>query len=572
MSILKKTLTFILLTLAYFSFAQKLDDAYFGKLDDELHSAGNNKELINKIIKREKDKYTDSNKKIFFLSYKYANLFLYDGEDTRLLSDNYEIYIKNDNEYPHLTIINCYNLAYLLEDQSPEQSLQFIDKAIATIGKDEKNKILPHLYQLKGYVFSLEDDYDNALKNYKIAYEIFKKRNDKLYMASLLHNFAVCYAHQKKAKEALVEIKNSVKQLKELKQEKSTLDLIYGYKINLGDVYSQLHDYANAISNLEESLAYFEKNPKENTYYINRLNKFLPFLYENTNQANKTNHLVSLSKSIENEETSTEQKILLLEFLLDQSIKQKNNADIKVYHDKLTYFYKKNTEEKFNQNQKISKILTAKSVEIVDNKYKYEKDSYRKKIYWFASTILLSALFLIIFILNQKKKIKQNKLIFENQKKIDEQNRTITEQNLMIKEEKIKHLHLNLSLKNKIEKSFLDKIKTMRKSQKNTDEIMKELTLNLHNLLEIDKKNLNLNEIELHQNNICPEKLKEKFPNLTNKDIELFTYLKLELTAKEIAILENTSDNYIRLRKTKLKTKLGLSKEDNLDDFVKNLT
>lgn len=196
-----KNIAVLFLTVAFFfSNAQKSDDSYFDKLDDELHAAGNNKILLEKIIYREKEKYKKNNEKKYFLSYKYANLFRYENRDIQLLSDNYEIFIKNDNEYRYLTIVNCYNIAYLLEFQSPELSMQFIDKGISTIGKDKNNEFLPHFYHYKGYLYSLKDDYENAIKYYRLTYDIFRKRNDKFYMASLHNNIAVIYAQQKNLK------------------------------------------------------------------------------------------------------------------------------------------------------------------------------------------------------------------------------------------------------------------------------------------------------------------------------------------------------------------------------------
>lgn len=359
--------------------------------------------------------------------------------------------------------------------------------------------------------------------------------------------------------------------LSNLKQDKNVLNLINEYKINLGDIYNHLDDYSNAKLNLEASLNYFEQKPSENIDKIIRITKYLPYTYEKTHETIKITHLIDLAKSFEKEKLTIEQNIKIDEFLLNQYLKEKNFKEIEIYHTKLTELYKKNQEEERQINQKTSKILSNKTVELIDNKYKYENESNRKKINWLTSTILLGSSFLVLFLFYQKNKMKQNRLNLENQKKINEQNKIIIEQNLLIQEEKIKYLRINLNLKNKIEKSFLEKIKIMRKTQKNADEILKELYFNLHNLLEIDKKNINLRETDHPHNLQYIEKLKEKFPFLTSKDIELCTYLNLELSSKEIAILENTTDGYIRLRKTKLKSKLGLSKEDNLDDFLKNL-
>ena len=74
---------------------------------------------------------------------------------------------------------------------------------------------------------------------------------------------------------------------------------------------------------------------------------------------------------------------------------------------------------------------------------------------------------------------------------------------------------------------------------------------------------------ELNQNFI--QRLKEKYPNLTNHDHKLAAYLRMNLTTKEIAALTNTSIRGVEGSRYRLRKKMGLQNEQNLSDIINNI-
>lgn len=54
------------------------------------------------------------------------------------------------------------------------------------------------------------------------------------------------------------------------------------------------------------------------------------------------------------------------------------------------------------------------------------------------------------------------------------------------------------------------------------------------------------------------EKLKKRFPNLTAYDLRLCTYLKANLSTKEIAILLNITPDSVKKAKHRLRKKINL--------------
>jgi DNA-binding CsgD family transcriptional regulator len=63
-------------------------------------------------------------------------------------------------------------------------------------------------------------------------------------------------------------------------------------------------------------------------------------------------------------------------------------------------------------------------------------------------------------------------------------------------------------------------------------------------------------------------RLKLKYPNLTPSDLKLCVYLKLNLTTKEIAPLLNISVRGVEISRYRLRKKLDLNNEVNLNDFM----
>lgn len=63
-------------------------------------------------------------------------------------------------------------------------------------------------------------------------------------------------------------------------------------------------------------------------------------------------------------------------------------------------------------------------------------------------------------------------------------------------------------------------------------------------------------------------KLKRKYPTLTPNDLRLCSYLRMNFTTKEIANLTNISTRAVEIGRYRLRTKLNLSHEVNLTEFL----
>jgi ligand-binding sensor domain-containing protein/DNA-binding CsgD family transcriptional regulator len=64
------------------------------------------------------------------------------------------------------------------------------------------------------------------------------------------------------------------------------------------------------------------------------------------------------------------------------------------------------------------------------------------------------------------------------------------------------------------------------------------------------------------------KKIKERHPNLTTGDLRLCVYLRLNLSSKEIAPLLHISPRSVEIKRYRLRKKMDLDKETNLNDYI----
>jgi FixJ family two-component response regulator len=64
------------------------------------------------------------------------------------------------------------------------------------------------------------------------------------------------------------------------------------------------------------------------------------------------------------------------------------------------------------------------------------------------------------------------------------------------------------------------------------------------------------------------KRLKTAYPDLTQSDLKLCAYLKLNLTSKEIAPLLNISFRGVETRRYRLRKRLSLESDENLVSFI----
>ncbi|HLV63112.1 triple tyrosine motif-containing protein [Galbibacter sp.] len=204
---------------------------------------------------------------------------------------------------------------------------------------------------------------------------------------------------------------------------------------------------------------------------------------------------------------------------------------------------------------------------------------------WYLSFLALTlyalSLVLLFFVIHRIYKRhyrkKQEALILNNKKELERRN--------LQEKERISHI-LNEKLQNEIESKNRElAISTMSILKKN--KFLSSIKSQLNSIPEKDKQlRLVLREIDRNINSEDDWKffedafnnadkdflnrIKSKHANLTNNDLRLCAYLRLNLSSKEIAPLLNISVKSVEMKRYRIRKKLKLPHQDNLTDYILN--
>ena len=78
-------------------------------------------------------------------------------------------------------------------------------------------------------------------------------------------------------------------------------------------------------------------------------------------------------------------------------------------------------------------------------------------------------------------------------------------------------------------------------------------------------------DLEKHIKNVHYDflkRLKEQYPTITPRELDLATYLLMNMSTKEIAEIMNISNGGVELARYRLRKKLELNKKENLIGFL----
>lgn len=135
----------------------------------------------------------------------------------------------------------------------------------------------------------------------------------------------------------------------------------------------------------------------------------------------------------------------------------------------------------------------------------------------------------------------------------------------------IKNRELGLSTMNLIRRNeLLSTIKKELNSVKSADEITNVVKLINRNLNASDDWKLFEEAFENADKDFI-KKLKSSHPNLTSNDLRLCTYLRLNLSSKEIAPLLNISLRSVEVKRYRLRKKMNLPHEASLTNYILEL-
>lgn len=563
-----KSILLILISLFLIScnYNKDKDNQYLYNINSEGLSSIRQPEKIKAIEKRELKKYKATNNRLYLISSKFITLYNYADDkkndyDLRQIPLIYELQKLNNNEYEYITIACNFALAFQFENSSPDLSFQFLNEAIEQDEKSNKKYFLPHLYHIKGRLFYNDKKYPLAIHFFNKALKTYDKKFI-MGRCSMLNNLALCYHNMNKIDLAIQETNTAIKILENNgNREKEFLSTLKG---NLGSYYLKLKNYDKAENLLLYEFSNFEDR-EDNYPRLVVVSQWLSELYTATKQNDKMKELINFLTILEPKVKKISDKLLVNNLIQNYYFNSTDIKNIKIFSKKSIPLNKKFDDYNKERIKNMSAIINQYMIQDANHTYEHQITNQKIKIWFSISSLIAVITIFSLIIVNARKKNDRKKIISET-------NKRILEDNIKKQQKKIDDLHLNLNLKIKAERAFLEHLKKI-KNKKNVDieETLKNLFIEINNLIQINNKNYDLiNESSL-ENKIFIKNISNRFPSLTDQELKLCVYFKLNLSAKEISILENISEGTARVYKTKIKTKMNIGKETDFNSFLQNI-
>ncbi|MEQ9425184.1 MAG: tetratricopeptide repeat protein [Cyclobacteriaceae bacterium] len=194
--------------------------------------------------------------------------------------------------------------------------------------------------------------------------------------------------------------------------------------------------------------------------------------------------------------------------------------------------------------------------------------------------VLVASILIIAFLIinRQRLKIKQNKKLLDAEKEIaqkDAENASLRENELKVeleqKQRELASYALNFVQKGQLMEELKDKIDELRNSvdsneQKHFNKLIK--VIDGSSYIDREWEDFKLRFEEVHHDFL--QALKHAYPDLSTADLRICALLKLNMNMKEAARVLGISPDSVKISRYRLRKKLGLSTEDNLNDFILN--
>lgn len=471
-----------------------------------------------------------------------------------------------------------YHGRVMLELDKEEEALKFFLAAKDIYERTKDHKMLALIAEEVGMINRKQDLYDDALTNFREALTTYKQLKDSLSVISASLNIARVYLFKSEWDSCSLYYNNAL----EIAVQKNYLSEI--------TILHELGILYRSMQNLSEAERYFlaayEKETDEEKKYMECLS--LGYLYMQMGQTENARKYLMMSANSSKAYTQISAYDCL--YFLEKDID--NFEEAIVYHelaDSIT-----NAMEELNSRELIASLQKKYENEKLRNDNLQMKVRYTNFILWGTIAFLFVVACMCYYYYknrNNKKKIAEIELqIQENEEEIERYQQEIEDiqiskdqvlkENLMLEENRTKVGELNgkivlLTMQNKTLSEHLKALGGELNVGISSGSFIhafrlllaiKEGTLRGKLSNEERQKLFSLFDL-IYWNYVS--RLLERAPTLTKHDLEICCFLKFGLSHEELSCIFHTTSDSVTRAKGRLKGRLGISPQDDLDLFLK---
>lgn len=422
------------------------------------------------------------------------------------------------------------------------------------------------VYRNIGKLNYQQKDFDQAIVNFTNAYEIYQQLSDNLYSAYVLNDIGNVYIYLKDYNRAIEYFNESLKISNEFNFPPAASHALF----NIG--FAQREN-----GNYQEALSFFKKGAEIDKYDLSSVNYVLELYHVGLTYSLLGKNEVAieyLNKSVKLADS------LNISNELKHALDYRSKAHLNAGNYKFAF-------EDYAASQKINDSLFSiektKAIEELETIYETEKkaaeialqeeeiktlneksraDNLQKGLYAGGMASALALFGLSIFGFRQR--IKKNRIAREKQEEI-------YKQEIEHKKKELTSQTLHLVQKNTFIQELMENLENIKNSPEKFKMEFRRIVMLLkkENASDKDWEVFKTYFADVH--NDFDQKLKTIYADISEKEIRLAAFLRMNLTTKEIAATLNVLPDSILKSKYRLKKKLNLDKETDLTSFLNTL-
>jgi len=463
---------------------------------------------------------------------------------------------------------------YYNENFNLKKALSYYNMALDLAIQKNNKSLIADVYNKIAGVFFNQDSYNEALEYYSKSYYLCKNIGNKKGIARALNNMGEVYRIKGNYDKAFDYYKKSLKinnDISDFRQIATNLE-------NMGMIESANGNTLQAFNYYEKSLSIYNENKLPNDKiqililigkeYLNLAypEKAYYYFYDAYKNAKEINELIWMSESS-----------LGISNALESMQDFKNSLKYFKIHSQITdsLVNRKKADQLAIIRTSLLDDLNIKEIKLKNNEIALlEKE---KRINAINFKFMLFILFVIIvvailIVVRQRMKAKKEQIIRHKNLELHKTQQELMKAEIKSKDNDLINFALHLVQKNQILQQLKKDLKLLsNNTDEETSKKLRDLSLHVQQSLQIQQ---DIKEFQHKVDQTYSDfyaKLKEKYPSLTKNEERLCAMLRLNLSSKEIASINNISLKAVEMGRYRLRKKCNIENSEILPKFLQNL-
>ena len=442
--------------------------------------------------------------------------------------------------------------------------------------------ILAENYAKLGKLDSAEYEHKSNLK--------YTKSLRYIYYPSALNNYGLYLYWYKKELGAALEQFNQSRDI--LQSNFPNHTLLGSVRDNIADIYVEKGQLEDALSLYSLNFEYYKEAINEKTLQkdITRLISAGAQVVTTSLELNKIDLAENTFKKLEpivnqNQEIYRNNKDIILNYLgaKEQLLLKQNRIEaayltlkqIKNYSDSLRQISDtadKKWREELNDIT-LDRVALNFEIERIQKENKIKSQRSRLWISGLVSSIFIIILLFLFFSRKQHlENTRKEKLLVEQKLENEALKVNQLHSEIISKKRDLSDFAINLTQNQEWAKKVFERLKLIKNSNlKERTKLLDELSEHIENKVTIDNNTKDFFERLEKLSDSFFSKLSEDHPNLSKTEIRLCSLIRLKMDSRSIATLQNITLASLNTSRYRLRKKLELSEDDDLDLFIQNI-